>query len=77
MEWGNDAHFLIPITEAVTQRCSVAVSFFNKVVGLRPATFIKKEALGQVFCCKFCEISKNTFSYRATPVTLSAARIII
>ena len=26
---------------------------------------IKKEALAQVFSCEICEISKNTFSYRA------------
>ena len=29
--------------------------------------FIKKETLAQVFSCQFCEISKNTFSYR-TPL---------
>ena len=27
----------------------------------RPANFIKKEPLPQVFSCEFCEISKNTF----------------
>ena len=26
--------------------------------------FIKKETLAQVFSCEFCEIFKNTFSYR-------------
>ena len=43
--------------------------FFNKVASLRPAacTFIKKETLAQVFSYEFCEISKNTFSYR-TPL---------
>ena len=30
--------------------------------------FIKREALAQVFSCEFCEIPKNTFSYRAPPV---------
>ena len=35
---------------------------FNKVVGL-----LKKETLAQVFSCKFCEISKNTFCYRTPP----------
>ena len=34
--------------------------FFNKVAGLRPATFLKKR-LALVFSCEFCEISKNTF----------------
>ena len=33
-------------------------SLFNRV---------KKETLAQVFSCEFCEISKNTFSYR-TPL---------
>ena len=33
---------------------------FNKVPGLRPVTLLK-EALAQVFCCEFCEISMNTF----------------
>ena len=32
---------------------------FNKVAGLRLATF-KKETLRQVFSCEFCEISINT-----------------
>ena len=31
----------------------------------------KKETLTQVFSCKFCEISKNTFSYRTSPVAAS------
>ena len=42
--------------------------FFNKVAG---RNFIKKEALVQVFSCEFCEISKNTFSYRTPPVAAS------
>ena len=45
-------------------------SFFNEVAG--PAChFIKKGALAQVFFCEFCEISKNTLSYRTPPVTAS------
>ena len=41
--------------------------FFNKVAGQRPKAydFIKKEFLAQVFSREFCEISKNTLSYRA------------
>ena len=38
--------------------------FFNKLARLRPVTFLKKESLAQVFSCKFCEVSKNTFFYR-------------
>ena len=30
--------------------------------------FIKNKALAQVFSCEFCEISKNTFSYRTSLV---------
>ena len=33
--------------------------------------FIKKETLEKVFSCKFCEISKSTFSYRTRPVAAS------
>ena len=40
--------------------------YFNKVAG-----FIKIETLAQVFSCEFCEISKNTFSYRTPPVAAS------
>ena len=39
--------------------------FCKKVV------FIENEALVQVFSCEFCEISKNTFSYRTPPVAAS------
>ena len=42
--------------------------FLNKVAGLRSATLSKKR-LAQVFSYDFCEISKNTFSYRTPPVT--------
>ena len=40
---------------------------------LRPLTcnFILKEALAQLFSCKFCEISKNTFLYRTPLVAVS------
>ena len=33
--------------------------------------FIKSETLAQVFSCEFCEISKNTFSYRTPPLAAS------
>ena len=50
-----------------TEYTCARVSFFNKV--------IKKEALAQVFSCKFCKISKNTFSYRTPPVAASDVSI--
>ena len=42
--------------------------FFNKLASLGPATLLKKR---QLFSCEFCEISKNTFSYRTHPVAAS------
>ena len=48
----------------------VPESLFNKVVGLRPATLLKKR-LAQLFSCKFCEISKNTFFHR-TPLVVAS-----
>ena len=50
--------------------------FFNKVAGLRPeaCNFIKKETLVQVFSCKFCDISKNTFLHK-TPLVAASAEI--
>ena len=35
------------------------------------ASLIKKEALVQLFSFEFCEISKNTFSYRTPLVAAS------
>ena len=37
--------------------------------------FIKKETLAQVFTCEYCDISKNTFSYRTPPVDASVGMI--
>ena len=50
--------------------CSEAPCNFHDI---RPeaCNFIKKETLAQVFFCEFCEISKNTFSYRTPPVAAS------
>ena len=48
--------------------------FFNKVAGLKSTTLFKKATLAQVFSCEFCEISYNTFSYRALPVDDSKLR---
>ena len=44
--------------------------FFNKLAG-QACNYIKKETLALVFCCEFCEISKNAFPYRTPPVTAS------
>ena len=66
---------MIICLEAVAQRCSVrkgVLRNFAKLTGkhlnqsLKPeaCNFVKKKTLSQVFSCEFCEISKNTFSYR-------------
>ena len=46
--------------------------FFNKV---QACDFIKKETLVHVLSCEFCEISKNSYSYRTPPVAASATLI--
>ena len=53
--------------------------FYYSVKGCRPAVcnFIKIETLAQVFSCEFCEISKNTFSYRTPPVAACYTRFEI
>ena len=48
--------------------------FLNKVAG-DACNVIKKETLAQVFSWEFCEISKNTFSYRAPLVAASGLLI--
>ena len=37
--------------------------------------FIEKETPTQVFSCEFCEIFKNSISYRTSPVAVSAVLI--
>ena len=51
--------FLKLLQDSQENTCA-RVSFFEKVAGLA-CNFIKKETLGQVFSCEFCEICKNTF----------------
>ena len=46
------------------------VSFLIKLQA-EACNFVKKETLVRVFSSEFCEISMNTFSYRALPVTAS------
>ena len=50
----------------------VCQRLFFRVSDLRPATFLKKETLAQMFSCEFYEISKNTFFHR-TPVVAASA----
>ena len=69
---------LLPIRSSYL-RCSVRKGIFRNFAKNTPlpeslvfsffrvCNFIKKETLAQVFSCKVCEISKNTFSYRTSP----------
>ena len=64
------------LLEAVTKRCSVKKVFLEILQTSQESTcarvsFFKKETLSQVFSGEFCEISKNTFSYRTPPVAAS------
>ena len=61
--------------EAVVQRCSVKKVFLERWP--QACNLIKKETLTQVFSCEFCEISKNTFSYRAPLVAGSDQKYLI
>ena len=76
------------INESVVRRCSVkkmllklsqnsqentcaGVSFLIRLQA-SACNLIKKKTLSQVFSCKFCEISKNTFFYRTPSVAVSS-----
>ena len=56
------------INDAIWLRGSRAVAFCKKGV-LRNVKFT--ETLAQLLSCEFCEISKNTFSYKTPPVAAS------
>ena len=54
------------IIEAVVQRCSVRKVFLEILQNSQENTsarvsFLIKETLALVFCCEFCEISKDIF----------------
>ena len=70
----------IPNSEAVIRRCSVKIVFLeisqnSQENACARASFLIKFIINlvQVFSCEFCEISKNTVSYRTSPVAASAS----
>ena len=70
--------------EAVAQMCSVKKVFLEisqENTSARVSFLIKlqekKEILAKMFSCEFCEISKNTFPYRTTPVAASGPKKIL
>ena len=63
-------------SEEIAQKCSVKKGIlrnFSKFTGKHQCNLIKKETVAQMFSCEFCEISKNTFSYKTPPVAASEA----
>ena len=46
-----------------------------QIIGLGPATLLRKKTLAQVFSCEFCEICKNTFYYR-TPLVAASGVLV-
>ena len=52
--------------------CSIKKVFLEISQNRQENTCAKKETLGQVFFCEFCEISEDTFSYR-TPMAAASA----
>ena len=71
-----------PLTEAVAQTRSVKKLLLEISQNSQENTWarvsilikLQKENLAQVLSCEFCEISKNTFSYRTPPEAASALR---
>ena len=62
----------------LSQKNSVTLRNPMASVEAAPArNFIIKKTLAQIFSCKFCELSKNTFFYRASPVASSVSRKVI
>ena len=54
--------------EAVAWGCSIKKVFLEIASA---HNFIRKETLAQVFSSEFCEIFKNTFSYRTPTMVFS------
>ena len=57
--------------EAVTQRCSVKKVFLEISQNSKENNCARKITLSLLFSCQFCEITKNTFFYRAPLVAPS------
>ena len=56
---------------ALWKRCSSKFRISQASLFTQACNFIKKESLAQVFSREFCEISKDTFSYRTPLVAAS------
>ena len=60
----------LEISQNSQENIRARVSFLIKLQ-VSACNFIKKETLADVFSCEFCEIRKNTFSYRTPPMAAS------
>ena len=58
----------LEILQKSQENTCARVSFLIK---LQACNFVKKETLATAFPCEFCEISRNTFSYKTPPVAAS------
>ena len=63
--------------EAVPQRCSVKKMFLQIPQNSQGNVFFNKRLWHSEFFSEFCEISKNTFSYRTRPVAASKTKVIL
>ena len=57
--------------EAVSQRCSVKKVFLEISQNSKENNCARKITLSLLFSCRFCEITKNAFSYWTPPVAPS------
>ena len=72
----SNPELFLKILQNPQENTCVGVSFFNKVVGLRPATLLKKRL--QLRCCPvtFREFSRIPF-YKSPPVVASQRTIFV
>ena len=61
----------LEISQNLQENTCARASFLIKLRASGTGTGVFKEALAQMFSCKFCEISKNTFFYWTPPVAAS------
>ena len=61
---------VLEISQNSQENTYVSASFLVKLQTEAP-NFIKKETMAYMFSCELCEISRNTFCYRASPVAAS------
>ena len=69
---------LLIMSEAFSQKCSVKKMFLEISQNSQENTcssglqiYFKKKTRAQVFSCEFCEVSKNTYSYKTPLVAAS------